>query len=309
MFEREQYIYNIGGVRIGGNPGERATVLAGTIFYSGDKTVSDPSAGVFDRTAAETQIRNQDAISETTGNPALVQVFAESESAMTRYIDFVTEMTDAPFLIDSTDPKVRIAGLRHAEEVGVIGRAIYNSLNVSINTEELQTLSELRPEAAIILAFNPADTSIAGRRAVLEEPYAEYGEGLLSLAKRVGITKPLVDTATTAMGAGAGPSVSFVFVAKSVYGHPTGSGIHNAPSSWPWLRAHKKVNRAAFEACDVASALLVHSMGADFILYGPIVNADRVFPVVAMADVLAAESLSTEFGLGPPENHPFRRLL
>ena len=32
MFEKEQIIHNIGGVRVGGNLGETPTVLAGTIF-------------------------------------------------------------------------------------------------------------------------------------------------------------------------------------------------------------------------------------------------------------------------------------
>jgi tetrahydromethanopterin S-methyltransferase subunit H len=50
-------------------------------------------------------------------------------------------------------------------------------------------------------------------------------------------------------------------------------------------------------------------MGANFILYGPITNADRVFPVVAMADTFAAESMHDEFGVEPAENHPFRKLL
>jgi len=123
------------------------------------------------------------------------------------------------------------------------------------------------------------------------------------------VTKPLIDTAITAMGAGAGSAASFTFVAKTIYGHPVGSGIHNAPSSWTWLRKYRKTNREAFKVCDIASNLLVQSMGANFLLYGPIENAGVVFPAVAMADIFSAESARLEIGLEPPESHPFKKLL
>ena len=295
VFEKEQIIHTIGGVKIGGNPGETSTVLAGTIFYGGHKIVSDPKKGLFDKTIAASLIQKQDEMSATTGNPALVQIFSETEEALKKYIDFVADLTTAPFLIDSTEPLVRIAGLRHAEEVGIIDRAIYNSLNVSATEEEIDALREIQHECAILLAFNPQDPSIAGRRAILEEGALTLNKGLLDLAKELGITKPLIDTAVTAIGAGAGAAA--------------GSGVHNAPSSWSWLRKYKKVNRESFLTADAASNLIVQMMGADFVLYGPIENAERVFPVIAMGDVFTAESSDLEFGVSPPDDHPYKKLL
>ncbi|MFW9907757.1 MAG: tetrahydromethanopterin S-methyltransferase subunit H [Candidatus Thorarchaeota archaeon] len=309
IFEKEQIIHNIGGVRVGGNPGELPTVLAGTIFYGGHKIVEDPVKGVFDTKAAESLISQQDDMSGITGNPCLIQIFSESAEALTRYIDFVTSLTQAPFIIDSTDPQVRIHGLKYAEEIGLLDRAVYNSINISITKAEYDSLEEIQHECAIILAFNPQDPSIAGRRKVLDEGVLNIEKGLLPLSKELGITKPLIDTATTAMGAGAGSSVAFTFVSKSVYGLPTGSGIHNAPSSWTWLNDYKKKNKEAFKACDISSNLSVHLLGADFILYGPIKNSETVFPVIAMADIFAAEYSNLELGIDPVKDHPYRRLL
>ncbi len=309
VFEKEQIIHTVGGVRIGGNPGETSTVLAGTIFYSGHKIVTDPKKGVFDKAIAASLVQKQDEMSEMTGNPALVQIFSESEDALKIYIDFVTDLTDAPFLIDSTEPMVRIAGLRHAEETGLLDRAIYNSLNVSASEEEIEALREIQHECALLLAFNPQDPSISGRRAILEEGALTLNKGLLDIAIELGVTKPLIDTAVTAMGAGAGSAAAFTFVSKTVYGQPTGSGVHNAPSSWSWLRKYKKINRESFLTADAASNLLVQMMGADFVLYGPIENAERVFPVVAMGDVFTAESSDLEFGVSPPDEHPYKKLL
>jgi len=309
VFEKEQYVYNIGGIKIGGNPGEVATALAGTIFYDGHKIVEDPVEGIFDRAKSEALINKQDEMSDITGNPTIIQVVAESPKAIVRYLDFVSEISEAPIIIDSGSPDVRIAGLEHSEETGLLDRVIYNSINISIGDDEISRLREIQHECAIILAFNPQDPSIAGRRTVLEEGALELKQGLLSLSEQLGVTKPLIDTAITPLGAGAGSSVAFTFVAKTLYGFPVGSGIHNLPSSWPWLKKFKKVNKEAYRVCDVASNPIAQMLGANFLLYGPIKSAERVFPVVAMADVITAESMKLEFGVEPSDTHPYRKLL
>jgi len=309
VFEKEQIIHNVGGIKIGGSPGETPTVLAGTIFYGGHKIVDDVKKGTFDKKKATELVKKQDEMSDLTGNPALVQIFAESLEAMVKYIDFVTNLTASPFLIDATDANVRIAGLKHSEEIGLLDQAIYNSINISATKEELSMLREIQHECAIVLAFNPQDSTIAGRRAVLETGVLELEKGLLELCKDLGVTKPLLDTAVTAMGAGAGSAAAFTFVSKTLYGLPTGSGVHNAPASWAWLRKYKKINREAYKTADIASNLIAQILGADFVMYGPIENADRAFPVVAMGDAFSAESAYLEFGIEPGNDHPFKKLL
>lgn len=309
VFEKEQLIHNIGDIKIGGSPGETPTVLAGTIFYSGHRIVSDPKKGFFDKDEASVLLAKQDELAGLTGNPALIQIFAETSEAMIKYIEFVTDQSPAPFLIDSASSSVRLDGLRYAEEVGLLDMAIYNSLNVSATSDELDTLREIQHECAIVLAYNPQDSTIAGRRQVLENGALEQKKGLLDICIDIGITKPLIDTATTALGAGAGSATAFTFVSKTLYGLPTGSGIHNAVSSWDWIRKMKKTNRDVYLTTDVASNLIVQMMGADFILYGPIENAVYVYPIVAMGDLFRAESAYLEFGLEPGNDHPFKKLL
>ncbi len=308
IFQKEQVIHTIGGVRIGGNPGEVPTVLAGSIFYSGHKLVSDPAKGIFDKDEAESLVNLQDEMSHTTGNPCMIQIVAEADEAMKRFIEFVADLSDAPLILDSTSASVRLAALQYSEEIGIIDRVIYNSLNLSATKDEIEGLREMQHDSAIILAFNPQDPSIAGRRKVLEEGALDLETGLIPLSEELGITKPLIDTATTAMGAGAGSSVAFTFVSKSKYGLPTGSGIHNAPSSWPWLKDYKKKNKEAFKACDYSSNLAIQMLGGDFLLYGPIKNASTVFPIAAMADVFTAEYANLEFGIEATDDHPLKRL-
>ncbi|MEM5818410.1 MAG: tetrahydromethanopterin S-methyltransferase subunit H, partial [Desulfitobacterium hafniense] len=40
-FTAQQHVYDINGVKVGGQPGEYPTVLIGSIFYRGHKIVSD----------------------------------------------------------------------------------------------------------------------------------------------------------------------------------------------------------------------------------------------------------------------------
>lgn len=309
VFEREQYIYDIAGTKIGGNLGENPTVLVGTIFYADHKIVDDAEKGVIDKSAAEALISQQDEMADLTGNPSAIQVCFQSKQAAERLLDFVSERTNTPIVIDSTEPDVRLAGLCYTEEVGLLDRIIYSSLNVSVTQEEKTTIKEIGQECIIVLAFNPEDPSIAGKRKVLDDGAMTLDKGLLPLCNELGATKPLIDSATTAIGAGAGSAAAFTFVSKSVYGYPTGLGIHNAPSSWTWLKKYKKSNRAAFEICDIGSNVVAQMMGADFILYGPIKNASTVFPLIAMTDILTAESASIEFGIEIIGNHPYNKLL
>lgn len=97
-FDKEQIVLDIAGVKIGGQPGEYPTVLAGTIFYGGHSIIEDEKKGVFDKDKAEELIKIQEEMSDTTGNPHLVQVFGATEDAIVKYLEFVADVTDVPFL-------------------------------------------------------------------------------------------------------------------------------------------------------------------------------------------------------------------
>jgi tetrahydromethanopterin S-methyltransferase subunit H len=311
-FAREQYVYQIGKVKIGGQPGENPTVLAGTIFYGGHKIVNDPREGLFDKEKAEALIKRQEEMSDITGNPCMVQVFSESVEAMRKYIDFVASATDSPFLIDSTESKVRAEGVKYAKEVGLLDRAVYNSINVSIREEELKVLKDVRIPNAIILAFNPIDPSIKGRVTVLTTGGGVVGKGLLKIAEECGVKALLIDIAATTLGSGAGAALASTYVIKSKFGHPTGGGVHNVVSAWPWLKKLRKEHpsgKDVFKFCDIASNALQVMVGGNFVLYGPIENAEWVFPVVAMTDMLITDMASLELGLSVSENHPYKRLV
>lgn len=307
-FQKEQEIVNIAGVKIGGQPGELPTVLSGTIFYDKHEIVEDTARGLFDRAAAEKLINLQEASAEETGNPHIIHVFGTTPESITRYIDFVSEISEAPFLIDSPEGNVRSHAAEYVSEVGLADKAIYNSINMSIIASEIEALALSDIDSSIILGFNAMDSSLQGRMELLENGAGLLEEGLLSIADRCGIVNKLIDPSITPLGNGAGISLRMTITAKAKWGHPTGSGIHNAPSAWNWLNQKREKDPILYKICDVGSTCLQQAAAGDFILYGPIEYAPYVFPMAAMSDIMISEAVA-DLDIEPASRHPVNLLV
>jgi tetrahydromethanopterin S-methyltransferase subunit H len=112
-FSSPQKVLNIGGVDIGGQPGEYPTVLIGSIFFAGHNIVSDPDKGIFNRAKAKHLLDQEVAVSLTTGNPRFVDVIGTTSEALIKYIEFVAGNTSSPILVDSPSQQVRLATITH----------------------------------------------------------------------------------------------------------------------------------------------------------------------------------------------------
>ena len=304
-FKREQSVVNLAGVRMGGQPGELASVLCGTIFYQGHKIVEDEERGFFDQAAAERLVSRQAELSQETGCPSILHLYARSIEAFSRYLDFTEQVWSGPFIIDSADPATRMAAAVLAGEQGYADKAIYNSISLAMDEAEAQAIRDSELDSAIILAYNPTQPGVEGSLAVLETGGQAREKGLLDAARDMGINNMLIDPAVLPLGSGAGAALRFSVAAKARLGLPVGSGIHNAVSSWPWLAGK---GAAAKRGCDAAAAAMQLLAAADFLLYGPIEMAEIIFPAAAMADILIAEAVSG-LEIEPVDEHPSHRLV
>lgn len=304
-FRREQSITNIAGIKFGGQPGELPTVLCGTIFYQGHGIVQDEERGVFDLDRAAALVNRQSDLSEETGNPAVIHIYARTSQAFERYLDFIEETWGGPFIVDSADPVVRSNTAELVSEMGYADRAIYNSISLATSDEEANALKASEVDSAIILAYNPTDSSVEGSLKALETGASLKETGLMDLARGLGITNMLIDPGVMPLGSGAGSALRFSVVAKARFGLPVGSGIHNAVSAWPWLKGRDKGTK---RCCDGSAAAMQLLSAGDFLLYGPIENADFIFPVAAMADILVAEAVR-DLEVWPDPEHPIHRLV
>lgn len=304
-FSKEQSIVNVAGVKFGGQCGQLPSVLCGTIFYQGHRIIEDEERGTFNRKAAERLVTRQAELSEETGCPSVLHLYGRSPAAFERYLDFAEGVWDGPLIIDSADPATRAAAARLVSENGLADKAIYNSISLATDETETQALRGSEVDSAIILAYNPSQPGVDGSLAILETGGNVREKGLLASAHEMGMRNLLIDPAVLPLGSGAGAALRFSVAAKARLGLPVGSGIHNAVSSWPWLRKKEMTIR---KGCDAAAGAMQLLAGADFLLYGPIESAEIIFPAAALADILIAEAVR-DLEIAPGEGHPLQRLV
>ena len=298
-FGTRQKIIEVGGVKIGGQPGELPTVLIGSLFHKGHRIVKNGKQGLFDRQKAEHLIKIQEEMSEKTGVPCMFDVVGETTEALIRYIDFVSEATDVPLLINGTEASVRISAAMHAVDIGLQDRVIYNSINYTLGKEEIGALKETGLKAAIIQTFNPSNPFPKGMISLLEGK-----RGLLEGASEAGIEKPLIFTPVLDI-----PSIGFgaegIYLIKEKFGLPTGTAPVGVIGRW------KKVDslgKFAKIVCRGGATTLVQVMGADFIIYGSVAKARRIFPVCAMIDAIIAYN-ARNYGIKTlTKNHPLYKI-
>lgn len=295
-FQAEQQSFEIAGVRVGGQPGTRATVLIGSIFYHGHKVLIDEDRGEFQRDEAEKLIREIEGLVERTGNPAMLDVVGATPEAICRQLEFVASVTDLPLLIDGTTTEVRLAGLQYMVDHGLVSRAVYNSIQPGIDDEELKAVGQAGIESAIILTYYLQDFTAKGRVTSVRE--------LLPRVTEVGVRNLMVDTCVLDL-ATLGQAYGAMFDIKNQLGLPVGGGVHNAVAMWRGLKS--KMGEQAYQPCIASAAAAAAAIGADFVLYGPVEDAKNVFPAVAMIDT-ATSQLMIERGVRPDENHPRFRI-
>lgn len=309
-YDKKQEVIEFGGTKMGGQPGEYPTVLISTMFYGRHKIVSDEDKGIFDANAAEELWKTQEEMSDVTGLPYINQIVGETPEAIKKFIDWFVEIDDTTaFLIDSSAGDVRAAAAEYCTEIGVADRAIHNSINASVNDEEIAAVRDSDLDAAIVLAFNATDPTVKGKMDILEVGGTGQEKGMLEVAKDCGITRPIIDVAAMPPGAGSGATIRSIMAVKGHLGLPTGGGFHNMASAWDWLKKFKKEHKEAYMPTDIGTNLVAQIVGADCLLYGPIENARSVFSAVALVDIMLAET-AHELGIETLDpNHPIFKLV
>nr|MDO8099217.1 tetrahydromethanopterin S-methyltransferase subunit H [Candidatus Njordarchaeota archaeon] len=296
-FDREQKVFDISGIKIGGQPGQLPTVMIGSIFYFKQKILLNEKTGEFDKEQAENLLSKEDEISKKTGNQRIVDVCASSPEAFPRIMDFVAKTIEGPFTVDGITDGVRIAGAKYAEEAGLSKRVVYNSISPNFTEDEITAIKEAKIESAILLALNSKNPTVMGRIQALD--------GLLPIAQRAGIQNLLVDTANIDIP-DPGPVSKAIYYVKEKYGFPAGAGTHNAVSIW---KSRRKLEPKQILIASTAANVFPIVMGANFMLYGPIEGAPDAYFYCGLADAYVSHSVRYEFKTEPmSREHPVYRI-
>jgi len=302
-FEKEQQIFEVGGVRLGGQPGQLPTVMIGSIFYHGDKTVTDPVKGEFDKERALKLLRDGEEQSLKTGNPGMLDVNGINGQALVKFIDFIADNTSFPILIGGATVESRVTAAKHVAEVGLVDRCAYNSIGGDTTEEELAAIKEAGIKSAILLLFNKRWPTIEGRVELLRGKAPQ--RGLLEIAEEAGVRNFLVDVSVVDMP-DPGPASKAVYYVKERYGLPSGCGPHNAVQMW---RRGGRLDAAQVVSANAVAHVSPILMGANFILYGPVSHAERIYLPCALADAYVAYAMRQQYRIAPlTKEHPLFKI-
>ncbi len=303
-FSVEQKIFEIGKVKIGGQPGELPTVLVGNIFYKGMPEIVDHKRGEFDQKSVLKWIEIAEELSEKTGVPHFIDIMAMYPEAMKRYVTFISEHTDSVLLLDGTNLDTRVAGLERVKELGLQERTIFNAISPQISQKEIEAIHDSGVTAAVLLAYNEMDFSPEGRTAILKG--FDKNVGLLKIAEKAGIKKILVDTIVFDV-----PSIAYaaeaIKLVKNELGYPAGCSPANA--TYDWKRSQHEILKGGFAAYNASAHTIAQFSGANFLIYGPIKQARNMIPACAMNDAIIAYHALKRLGIRPlVSDHPLYKI-
>jgi tetrahydromethanopterin S-methyltransferase subunit H len=267
-----------------------------SIFFTGHSIVKDDKKGIFKKKTAEKLINRLDTLRDETGIPYLLDVVGNYPEALERFVDWVADKTQGPFLIDGITADVRLPVAKHCSETGLEKRAIYNSISPDYTQEELDVLQDLNLETCVLLTFDKRVMSAAGRLDVVKDD-------LLPLARKVGFDKFLVDTMVLDVPS-IGTASKACHMVKEELGLPVGCGASNATTQWDRIRSNRDVYRSAHVASTISSVIL----GADFVMYGPVGYAPWITWAIAAVDAFVAYQNRWEYRTKSVPGHPLTKI-
>jgi tetrahydromethanopterin S-methyltransferase subunit H len=274
--QSEQKIFDIGGIKVGGQPGENPPLMIASMFHNKDRILEDRKSGTFDKKRAVELIRKQEELSDSTGIPGMVAMVANTPEEAKVYIDFFLETTNMPFGIDMWVAEKRAKATEYISKLGVQDKFLYNSITPWDKDIKGQVarLKDLGIKHVVIQAFDDQDQTPAGRLKSLESILEQGADNFETI---------IVDTSVMNL-----PSTSFSLIAnkmiKEKHGLPCGGAYSNGTHMWK--ESKEAWGLDGFRAMDAVAQGMSSALWSDFNFYGPIVTASRIFPAVATAQIL-----------------------
>ena len=297
-YAKSQKTCDIGGLRVGGQPGKNAPLMIGSMFHKGDKLIESRQQRRFNKAKATEHISEVENLSQETGIPGMIAMVSNSPDETKAYIDFFVSVSSLPFAIDIWAQKTKLAAARYIAELGLQDRLLYNSITPWDDNieEQVLELKELGIKHVVVQVFDMEDKRPTGRIKSLKK--------ILPLLQKGNFDSILVDTAVMNL-----PFTAFSLIAnhliKQEFGLPPGCAPSNG--TYMWRKSLEGQGKSKFLAVDTTIEA-VTAMGSDFIFYGPMTGTSRVFAAVAAAISLFAVLAYSEGNPLPNNPHPLNQL-
>jgi len=270
-FEKEQKTFEIGTTRIGGQPGENPVIMIATVFYANHAALLDEKKGEIDKKLVEQELNEYSEIIEETGMQGIVDVVGGYPDALLKECEYIADVVDFPFLVDGLNDDSRIPTMEGLKEIGLLDRAILNSIDDATSEESLNKLKEIGVKHAVLLTF--------GNRYIFPKQKLDFLKNeLISKAQRANIENIMIDTAVLDL-----PSIAInvetTRLVKSELGLPVGFAPANAIYGWDFVKKYGDSSR-----CGGIASLMAYCVnaGSDFVLFGPVKFAKCIIPAMSL---------------------------
>ncbi len=270
-YNQEQKVVEIDNVKIGGQPGENSTVMIGTVFYARHSALLDEKTGKIDKNLVEKELNEFSEIIEDSGMQGIIDVVGAYSDALIKECEFVSDTVEYPFLVDGLNDDSRIPAMEGLKDIGLLDRAILNSIDENTSEKSLNKLKEIGVKNAVLLTF--------GSKYIFPKQKIEFLKNiLLSKAEIAEIKNLLVDTAVLDLPS-IGINVETTRLVKSELGLPTGFAPANAIYGWKYGKKYGEISR-----CGAIASIMTYCVnsGSDFVLFGPIKFAKCVVPAISL---------------------------
>ncbi len=298
----EPKVCEIGGVKLGGQPGDYPCVCVSSIFQKGDKVFEGKRKEGFNEQRAAELLKMQDKLWAETGVPGMADIVANTGEEFKIFIDFVTSVSNMPFCVDAWVMKPKLEGAAYCAEKGLLDRMFYNSLTVwekDLETE-VREIAQIGVKHVLLVAFDQDDQMPSGRITGTQK--------ILDVIEKVGAKFESIIVDTSVMN---GPATAFCGVANAMIKEKWGFPVASAPSngSYMWKKAREMWGFKGWSASDAALEALSAFFYHDMIFSGPMAGAERIIPAVAMAEAFKATARFAETKQLPKDpNHPLYKL-
>jgi len=199
------------------------------------------------------------------------QVVGSYPEALVKECEFIANNVEYPFLVDGLNDSSRVPAMQRLQEIGLLDRAILNSIDENTTDENLKRLKEIGVKNAVLLTF--------GNRYIFPKQKLKFlEETLIPKAKKANIDNCIVDTAVLDL-----PSISINFetsgLVKKELGLPTGFAPANAIYGWSFAKKYGENAR-----CGAIASIMTYCASApsDFILFGPLKFAKCIIPAISL---------------------------
>jgi len=304
-FEKDPNVYAIGGVKLGGQPGDYPTIACFSIFQESDRLFDKGSRRKgFNQKRAEDLLKTADKYWDETGVPPMADIVASPGEKFNKYVDFVTSVSKMPFCVDAIQMKTKLQGAEYCAEKGLLDRMFYNSITVweeDLETE-IKEMAKIGVKHVLLVAFDPANQMPTGR--------ISGAQKLLDAIEKADAKFETVIVDTTTLNA---PAAAMCGLAGKLIKEKWGFATASAPSNGSYMEFKRFKEEMwgvkSWSAIDAAVESLSAFFFNDLVFTGPLAGAPRVMPAIALADAFLATAVFDETKQLPKDpNHPLTKL-